>query len=149
MSVIVASILLSATAASAAEPSSGPLTVMPNQQEGVPHDRPVWKGGHGEFNASTVIGVPVRNDAGVEVGKIDDLVVDPRSGAIRHAVISLGALAHLARNVVVVPWTAVKVQTEVEQIRKAPPHTRVVARVTQAALDRAPRYEPRVAGGGP
>lgn len=147
--MLVASVLLFAAAASAADPSSGPLIVLPNQQEGMPHDRPVWKGGTGDFHASALIGATVRNDAGIDVGRIDDLMIDPGSGAVGHAVIGLGALAHLARNVVVVPWTAVKVQTEVERVRKAPPQTRVVARVTQAALDRAPRYEPRVAGGGP
>jgi hypothetical protein len=94
--MLVASILLFAAVASAAEPSSGPLIVVPNQQEGMSHDRPVWRGGSGEFNASALV----------------------------------------------------KVQTEVERIRKAPPQTRVVARVAQAALDRAPRYEPRVAGVG-
>jgi sporulation protein YlmC with PRC-barrel domain len=104
-------------------------------------ERATWREGGGHVASTALIGASVRNTAGENVGRLDALLVDPRTGKVSSAVVALAPLPTLTQQRVVVPWTDIRIQVEQESIRKAPPHPTVVARVEQAALDRAPRYE--------
>src|SRR5688572_7394763 len=45
------------------------------------------------FRSSELIGMPVRNRAGKDVGKIEDFVVELNSGDVRYAAVSFGGFA--------------------------------------------------------
>jgi sporulation protein YlmC with PRC-barrel domain len=55
--------------------------------------------------AAALINHPVRNSAGENLGKIEDLVIDPETATIRYAVVSFGGLIGLGDRLVAIPWS--------------------------------------------
>ena len=55
---------------------------------------------------SNLVGHPVRNSAGETLGKVEELVVDPATGAVQFAVISLNGL--MRDRYIAVPWSALE-----------------------------------------
>jgi len=58
------------------------------------------------FRSSELIGMPVRNRAGKDVGKIEDFVVELNSGDVRYAAVSFGGFAGFGNKLFAVPWKA-------------------------------------------
>jgi sporulation protein YlmC with PRC-barrel domain len=58
------------------------------------------------FRSSELIGMPVRNRAGKDLGKIEDFVVEMNSGDVRYAAISFGGFAGFGDKLFAVPWKA-------------------------------------------
>jgi sporulation protein YlmC with PRC-barrel domain len=58
------------------------------------------------WKASAVIGDSVRNSAGENLGKIEDLILDPQTGTAAFAVLSFGGFSGPGGKLVAVPWTA-------------------------------------------
>lgn len=58
------------------------------------------------FRTSELIGMPVRNRTGKDLGKIHDLVVELNSGDIRYAALSFGGFAGVGDKLFAVPWQA-------------------------------------------
>jgi sporulation protein YlmC with PRC-barrel domain len=58
--------------------------------------------------ASKILGAFVRNSAGHNVGHIDDIAVDPTTGDIAHAVLSLGGFLGIGEHIHPVPWSVLK-----------------------------------------
>ncbi len=56
------------------------------------------------YPASKVIGDRVRNLRGEDVGKIEDLVVDPEDGRIAYAVLSFGGVMGIGDKYFAIPW---------------------------------------------
>ena len=56
------------------------------------------------FRSSELIGMPVRNREGKDVGKIEDFVVEMNSGDVRYAAISFGGFAGFGDKLFAVPW---------------------------------------------
>lgn len=56
------------------------------------------------FRSSDLLGMPVRNRAGKDLGKIEDLVVEMNSGDIHYAAISFGGFAGFGDKLFAVPW---------------------------------------------
>jgi len=79
-----------------------------------------------------VLGMPIRNEQGREVGEIDNMLIDTRDGRISHVVVSVGGFMGLGEKKVVVPWADLKVASEGK---------RNVATLEQAKLDSAPRWD--------
>jgi len=79
-----------------------------------------------------VLGMPIRNEQGREVGEIDNLVIDTRDGRISHVVISVGGFMGVGEKKVVVPWADLMVVSDGK---------RNVATLDQAKLDSAPRWD--------
>jgi sporulation protein YlmC with PRC-barrel domain len=62
--------------------------------------------------ASDVIGANVENTKGENLGEIEDLAVDARTGQIRYAVLSFGGFMGIGDKLFAVPWTAFTKQDE-------------------------------------
>lgn len=58
------------------------------------------------FRSSDLIGLPVRNQAGKDVGQTADLVVELNSGDVRYVAISFGGFAGFGDKLFAVPWKA-------------------------------------------
>jgi sporulation protein YlmC with PRC-barrel domain len=81
-----------------------------------------------------LIGTRVKDAQNKDIGEIDQLLVDPQSGRVSHAVIGVGGLMGIGESHVVVPWSDVKLSRD----RDNP--DRVVVMMDRATLERAPRY---------
>jgi sporulation protein YlmC with PRC-barrel domain len=57
-----------------------------------------------EVYASKLIGASVKNTQGENLGKIDELVIDPHDARIKAAVVSVGGVLGLGAKSVAIPW---------------------------------------------
>lgn len=62
--------------------------------------------------ASTLEGDSVRNSAGEDLGKLDEIMVDLTSGQVAYAVISFGGVLRMGNKLFAVPWSALKVDED-------------------------------------
>jgi sporulation protein YlmC with PRC-barrel domain len=81
-----------------------------------------------------VIGARVKNAEGKDLGEIDQLVIDLKSGQVSHAVIGVGGLAGVGETKVVVKWSDLRIQPDSANPR------RTIATVDQAVVDRGPQW---------
>jgi sporulation protein YlmC with PRC-barrel domain len=58
------------------------------------------------LSASTLAGDSVYNEAGQDLGKIDQIMVDIPSGRIAYAVLSFGGILGIGSKLFAVPWSA-------------------------------------------
>ena len=64
------------------------------------------------FAASKLIGDPVVNPRGENLGKIEDLVIDPKTSRIDYAVLSFGGFLGMGDKLFAVPMQALKLSRE-------------------------------------
>jgi sporulation protein YlmC with PRC-barrel domain len=88
----------------------------------------------GVWHASRLMGAEVRDDQGQKLGKVNDLVLDTRSGEIAFAIISYGGFAGLGKSEVAVPLPAFRVDLSGRTL---------FLDVSRQALQNAPVYQPR------
>jgi sporulation protein YlmC with PRC-barrel domain len=62
--------------------------------------------------ASTLAGDTVKNAAGEDLGKLDELMVDIPSGKIAYAVLSFGGVLGIGNKLFAVPWNALTVDED-------------------------------------
>jgi sporulation protein YlmC with PRC-barrel domain len=62
--------------------------------------------------ASTLAGDSVRNAAGEDLGKIDEIMIDIPSGRVAYAVLSFGGFLGMGNKLFAVPWSALKVDED-------------------------------------
>jgi|ERR1035437_1477476 sporulation protein YlmC with PRC-barrel domain len=62
--------------------------------------------------ASTLAGDSVRNSAGEDLGKVNELMVDIPSGRIAYAVLSFGGILGMGNKLFAVPWSALRVDED-------------------------------------
>lgn len=60
------------------------------------------------FRASDLMAMDVRNKQGKDIGSIEDLVVELKSGEIRYAALSFGGFAGFNDKLFAVPWKAIE-----------------------------------------
>ena len=81
------------------------------------------------LSLSTLLGNQVVDRSGEEVGRIQELMIDPRSGRVTYAVMSLGGLLGLGEKLFAVPWVSLELDAEKdrfvmdvdrERLRQAP-----------------------------
>jgi sporulation protein YlmC with PRC-barrel domain len=77
--------------------------------------RPSTMAAGNEVLASNIIGATVKNAAGENVGKIDELVIDPQDARIKAAVVSVGGLLGIGAKSVAVPWDKVKMGADADR----------------------------------
>ena len=56
--------------------------------------------------ASKIIGTPVKNPNGDNLGDIKELVLDPRSGKVVYVVVSFGGVLGMGDKFFIIPWKA-------------------------------------------
>src|SRR5438309_2131948 len=56
------------------------------------------------FRTGEIIGLHVRNKAGENIGKIDDLVIDMKSGEVCYATLMHGGVAGIRSKLFAIPW---------------------------------------------
>jgi len=64
------------------------------------------------LSASTLAGDKVRNSAGTDLGKIDEIMIDIPSGRIAYAVLSFGGILGIGNKLFAVPWSALQVDED-------------------------------------
>jgi sporulation protein YlmC with PRC-barrel domain len=64
------------------------------------------------LTASTLAGDSIRNRAGEDLGKLDELMIDIPSGRIAYAVVSFGGVLGMGSKLFAVPWSAFKVNED-------------------------------------
>jgi sporulation protein YlmC with PRC-barrel domain len=62
--------------------------------------------------ASTLAGNSVRNSAGDDLGKIDEIMIHIPSGRVAYAVLSFGGFLRMGNKLFAVPWSALKVDED-------------------------------------
>jgi sporulation protein YlmC with PRC-barrel domain len=64
------------------------------------------------IRASELIGIEVKNNNDEDLGTIDDLAIDPNSGKISYAAVSMGGFLGLGDELFAVPWDAIRLRAE-------------------------------------
>lgn len=111
--------------------------VQPNQVETyrrqqLARAQPVTQASHA-FRADAITGTDVRNPQDQDLGSIEDVVLDPRTGQISYAIIARGGFLGIGDEHVAVPWQRLKV---------APNMDVFVLDTTPEVLDKAPQVNP-------
>jgi sporulation protein YlmC with PRC-barrel domain len=61
------------------------------------------------LSSTTICSDHVKNAAGEDLGKIEDLMIDLHSGRIAYAVLSFGGFLKMGNKLFAIPWDALKV----------------------------------------
>jgi sporulation protein YlmC with PRC-barrel domain len=85
----------------------------------------VWLG-------TTLLNDQVRNSAGENLGKIEDIVVDPVTGAIQYAVLSFGGFLGMGDKLFAIPWSSLHV---------SPARDYILLNIDKKTLERAPGFD--------
>jgi sporulation protein YlmC with PRC-barrel domain len=84
------------------------------------------------LSSSTICSDHVKNSAGEDLGKIEDLMIDLDSGRIAYAVLSFGGFLKMGNKLFAVPWEALKADTVNKQF---------ILNVDKALLENAPGFD--------
>ena len=85
------------------------------------------------FPAGDVLGLEVTNDSQKSLGKIDDLLLDPRSGEIRYAVLEAGGFLGMGEDHRIVPWSLIQVVPDEKDVGKSHARTQLTEEQVKAA----------------
>ena len=64
------------------------------------------------LSASTLAGDDVRNLAGEDLGRVDEIMIDIPSGRVAYAVLSFGGVPGMGNKLFAVPWNALRVDED-------------------------------------
>ena len=67
---------------------------------------------HTVLSATTLINDDVKNPAGKDLGKIEDVMLDVNNGRISYAVLSFGGFLGMGDKLFAIPWNALELSTE-------------------------------------
>jgi len=84
--------------------------------------------------ASEIKGSTVRNRQREEIGDIDELLIEPDSGRVRFAILSVGGFLGLGSTRVAVPWSAFEISRQGGKMT-------YMLDATRERLEKAPRVE--------
>jgi hypothetical protein len=84
------------------------------------------------LSAGTLAGDKVKNAAGENLGKIDELMIDIPSGRVAYAVLSFGGLLGMGSKLFAIPWSALALDEDEKQF---------VLNVDKATLESAPGFD--------
>ena len=95
-------------------------------------NRSTGKHGSRSLTASKLIGDPVVNPKGEDLGKIEDFVIDPKNGRVDFAVLSFGGFLGMGDKLFAVPLEAMKL---------SPEEKRFILGVDKERLKQAPGFD--------
>ena len=81
---------------------------------------------------TTLLNQRVRNNAGENLGKVEDLVIDPDTGTIRYGVLSFGGVLGMGDKLFAIPWSA---------LTMSPSHDYLLLNVDRRRLETAPGFD--------
>jgi sporulation protein YlmC with PRC-barrel domain len=84
--------------------------------------------------ASEIKGSTVRNRQRQEIGDIDEVLIEPDSGRVRFAILSVGGFLGLGSTRVAVPWSAFEISRQGARVT-------YMLDATREQLEKAPRVE--------
>jgi sporulation protein YlmC with PRC-barrel domain len=84
------------------------------------------------MSASTLTGDRVRNEAGEDLGKVDDIMIDIPSGRIAYGVLSFGGFLGMGNKLFAIPWSSFTVDEDEKC---------VILNVDKATLQNAPGFD--------
>jgi sporulation protein YlmC with PRC-barrel domain len=87
-----------------------------------------------EVYASKLIGASVKDSQGESLGKIDELLIDPKDARIKAAIVSVGGVLGLGAKSVAIPWDKMTMGT-------GPDRDTVVVAMGKEELERAPGWQ--------
>ena len=64
------------------------------------------------LSASTLVGDAVRNQAGENLGKVEELMMDLENGRVSYAVLSFGGFLGMGNKLFAIPWDAFTLDTD-------------------------------------
>ena len=82
-----------------------------------------------QYRGSKLLGTKVRSGQGDDIGELEDLVLDPKTGEIQFAVLGLGGVLGIGEKKAPVPWKALNVSAE----------NQVTINVDKSKLETGPR----------
>src|ERR1039457_6016704 len=82
--------------------------------------------------ASTLAGDSVRNSAGEDLGKLDEIMIDIPSGRVAYAVLSFGGVLGMGNKLFAVPWSALRVDEDEKSF---------ILDVDKTKLEKAPGFD--------
>jgi sporulation protein YlmC with PRC-barrel domain len=84
------------------------------------------------LSASTLAGDPVRNSAGEDLGKIEEIMLDIPSGRVAYAVLSFGGFLGIGDKLFAVPWSSLRIDETEHQF---------ILNVDRQTLESAPGFD--------
>jgi sporulation protein YlmC with PRC-barrel domain len=84
------------------------------------------------LSASSLAGDSVKNAAGEDLGKVDEIMIDIPSGRVAYAVLSFGGVLRMGNKLFAVPWDVLTVDED----RKC-----FILNVDRATLENAPGFD--------
>lgn len=81
----------------------------------------------------SIAGTDLRNTQDEQLGSVEDIVIDPRSGEIAFAIVSAGGFLGIGDRTVAVPWKMLQV---------TPGYNTFALDVSEEALENAPEIDP-------
>ncbi len=84
------------------------------------------------LSTSTLVGDDVRNPAGDDLGKIEEIMIDTNSGRVAYAVLSFGGFLGMGDKLFAIPWEALRLDQE---------HEHFVLNVDKETLEEAPGFD--------
>ena len=87
-----------------------------------------------EVYASKLIGASVKSAQGENLGKIDELVIDPHDARIKAAVVSVGGVLGLGAKSVAIPWDRMTMGTGADR-------DTIIVAMGKDELERAPGWQ--------
>jgi sporulation protein YlmC with PRC-barrel domain len=82
--------------------------------------------------AGTMTGDSVRNAAGEDLGKVDEIMIDIPSGRVAYAVLSFGGVLGIGNKLFAVPWKALQLDED---------EKRFILNVDKRTLETAPGFD--------
>ena len=116
-------------------PADRPAADRPAAKPAAP-PREAWVAPEGVHTSSELIGTRIKNAEGKDIGEIDQLLIDPKTGAVTHVVVGLGGLLGVGETKVVVPFSDISLSAQHKG-------SKAVVTMDQSKLEKAPRFERR------
>jgi sporulation protein YlmC with PRC-barrel domain len=82
--------------------------------------------------ATALVNARVRNSAGENLGKIEDVAIDPETGYVEHAILSFGGVLGMGKKLFPIPWSSLSIP---------PSRDYVIFDVNKEILENAPGFD--------